>query len=62
MIRFIIRTALATLSSLALSATLVSPALAKNGVSLGHGVKCTWVLVSSVGSTNTYTQVCRKGP
>jgi hypothetical protein len=62
MTRFLTRTVFATLSSLALSALLVSPAVAKNGVSLGKGVKCTWVLVSSVGSNNTYTQVCRRGP
>ena len=44
-----------------LSTALVGPAVAKNSTSLGNGVKCTWVLVSSVGSTNTYKQVCRKG-
>lgn len=48
-------------SSLLLSAALVGPAAARNGSSLGHGVKCTWVLVSSVGGVNTYKQVCRKG-
>jgi hypothetical protein len=44
-----------------LSLALVGNAVAKNSTSLGNGIKCTWVLVSSVGSTNTYKQVCRKG-
>lgn len=55
-------------SCLALSFGLLSlglfsaaPASAGNSVSLGHGVKCTWVLVSSVGGANTYKQLCRKG-
>lgn len=57
-----------TLSALALSLTLAAPALtfstpavAREGNSIGHGVKCYWVLVSSVNGTNTYQQVCRKG-
>ena len=37
-------------------------AVAKNSTSLGHGIKCTWVLVSSVNGVNTYNNVCRKGP
>lgn len=61
MTRRITRIALATVSALALSAAFVGPAFAKNSNSLGNGVKCTWVLVSSVGSVNTYKQVCRKG-
>jgi hypothetical protein len=42
--------------------TLSAPALvhAKNSNSLGGGVKCTWVLVSSIGNTNVHKQVCRK--
>jgi hypothetical protein len=44
---------------------LVAPqtAMAGNTVSLGKGVKCYWVLVSSTPATgsNVYTQVCRKG-
>lgn len=44
-----------------LTLPMVTPAAAKNSNSLGHGVKCTWVLVSSVNNTNTYKQVCRKG-
>lgn len=44
-----------------LSLASIAPAVAKNSSSLGHGVKCTWVLVSSVNNVNTYKQVCRKG-
>jgi hypothetical protein len=44
-----------------LTLPMVTPASAGNSTSLGHGVKCTWVLVSSVNNTNTYKQVCRKG-
>ncbi len=54
----------AALASLA-GALLFTPATASAGntVSLGHGVKCYWVLVSSNPATgsNVYTQVCRKG-
>lgn len=49
------------LSTALAAATLVTPALANNSTSLGHGVKCTWVLVSSVNGVNTWKQVCRKG-
>jgi hypothetical protein len=56
------------LATFALSATLAAPALtfslpaaAGEGNSIGHGVKCYWVLVSSVNGVNTYQQVCRKG-
>jgi hypothetical protein len=44
-----------------LSLAAVAPAHAGNSTSLGHGVKCTWVLVSQVGSNYSYKQVCRKG-
>jgi hypothetical protein len=44
-----------------LSVGAVFPVAAANSTSLGHGVKCTWVLVSSINNTNTYKQVCRKG-
>jgi hypothetical protein len=54
-----------TLGSIALSlvATLVfsAPAAARNlSYSAGNGVKCYYVLVSSVNGTNTYQTVCRK--
>ncbi|MFO1326620.1 MAG: hypothetical protein U1F56_04610 [Rubrivivax sp.] len=54
---------LSALAALALTLSLApaAPAWAGNSTSLGHGVKCTWVLVSSVGGVNTYKQVCRKG-
>lgn len=58
----------ARIAAFALSAAVASPALmfsapaaAGNSTSLGKGVKCYWVLVSSVGANNTYKQVCRKG-
>jgi len=35
-------------------------ASAGNTVSQGHGVKCTWVVVSVVGNTTTLKQICRK--
>ena len=44
-----------------LTVPMAAPAVAGNSTSLGHGVKCTWVLVSSVNGVNTYKQVCRKG-
>lgn len=52
-----------TLCTAAFAATsLLAPltAAAKTGVSLGGGVKCTWVLVKTTGNTNVYQQVCRK--
>lgn len=50
------------LAGLAASAAL-SPlsAAAREGNSIGGGVKCYWVLVSSVNGVNSYQQVCRKG-
>ena len=53
-------TLLAAAAALSLSA-LAPAAFAKNSISLGGGVKCTWVLVSSINGVNTYKQVCRKG-
>lgn len=57
-----------SLTTLALSAVLAVPALlahtpavAREGNSMGHGVKCYWVVVSSVNGVNTMQQVCRKG-
>lgn len=57
----IVRTSLTALAMAALLVGIMNPAMAKNSNSLGHGVKCSWVLVSSVGNVNTYKQVCRKG-
>jgi len=57
----IVRLLLTSLVAGLVSLSAVAPAAAKNSVSLGGGVKCTWVLVSSVNGTNTYKQVCRKG-
>lgn len=41
----------------------LSPAMAGNGYSLGHGVKCYYVLVSSDPATgsNVYATVCGRG-
>ncbi len=54
----------AVLTSLA-AALLFTPASASAGntVSMGHGVKCYWVLVSSNPATGSqvHKQVCRKG-
>lgn len=49
-----------TLAALTLSLG-AAPAIAKNSNSLGHGVKCSWVLVSSVNGSNVYQNVCRRG-
>jgi hypothetical protein len=57
----IVRLLLSAFGVTLLSLATATPALAKNSVSLGGGVKCTWVLVSSINGTNTYKQVCRKG-
>ena len=52
----------AFLAAAAIALSVFAPsASAKNGMSLGKGIKCSWVLVSSVGVVNTYKQVCRKG-
>lgn len=49
------------LATVTLSFGAATPAIAKNSTSLGHGVKCTWVLVSSVNGSNVYKNVCRRG-
>lgn len=56
-----ITAALATLSLLAGGLVTSVPAFAREGNSIGHGVKCYWVLTSSANGVNTYKQVCRKG-
>ena len=55
--------ATATFTTFTAVAALVAPAVAsaREGNSIGHGVKCYWVLVSSINGVNTYQQVCRKG-
>lgn len=52
----------ASLSALAL-VSLLAPmqATAREGNSIGGGVKCYWALVSSANGVNTYQQICRKG-
>lgn len=54
----------ATFASLT-AAMLLAPQQASAGgtTSLGHGVKCGWVVVSSdpATGTNVYKWVCRKG-
>jgi len=50
----------ALICATSLSIALSAPANAANSTALGHGVKCSWVLVSSVGNVNTYKQICRK--
>jgi hypothetical protein len=61
MTKSIARLAAVTLVASALSMSVSTAAFAKNSTSLGGGVKCTWVLVSTVGNVNTYQQICRKG-
>lgn len=61
MSRSIRRPVALTLSAALLAASMLSPAVAGNSTSLGHGIKCTWVLVSSINGVNTWKQVCRKG-
>ena len=54
-----------TITTLAATASLTlvmaGTAAAGNTTSKGQGVKCSWVLVSSVNGVNTYQQICRKG-
>ncbi len=55
------RIALALVAVSALSLSLAGPAAARNlSYSAGHGVKCYYVLVSSVNGAQTYQTVCRK--
>jgi hypothetical protein len=57
------RTLSILLGAAALSLTLVGEAPARNlSFSAGGGVKCYYVLVSSVNGVNTWKTVCRKGP
>lgn len=56
-----IRWSLGLAAAALLAAGLTAPAAAREGNSVGHGVKCAWVLVSSVNGVNTYQYVCRKG-
>lgn len=49
------------IASTSLSFGIVSPSVAREGNSMGKGVKCYWVLVSSANGVNSYQQVCRKG-
>ncbi|HEX4944648.1 MAG TPA: hypothetical protein VFV55_09870 [Usitatibacteraceae bacterium] len=58
--RTIARITLALFASSLGSAFFVGDAFAKNSTSLGHGVKCTFVLVKSVNGVNTYKTVCRR--
>lgn len=54
-------TLFATFALLAGGLVTSVPAVAREGNSMGHGVKCYWVLTSSANGVNTYKQVCRKG-
>jgi hypothetical protein len=55
------RIALSLVAAGALSLAVAGPASARNlSYSAGHGVKCYYVLVSSVNGANTYQTVCRK--
>ena len=55
------RFACLALCLLGFSFALSGPAVARNlSYSAGKGVKCYYVLVSSVNGANTYQTVCRK--
>ncbi len=55
------RILLCMLGSTLLTLPLAGPASARNlSYSAGHGVKCYYVLVSSVNGTQTYQTICRK--
>ena len=59
--KLLTRIAICLLGASALSLSVAGPAAARNlSYSAGHGVKCYYVLVSSVGSAQTYKTVCRK--
>ena len=59
--KLLARVVLALAAASALCVTFVGPAAAREGNSVGHGVKCYYVLVSSVNGAQTYQTVCRKG-
>ena len=55
------RIALSLVAASALSLAVAGPAAARNlSYSAGHGVKCYYVLVSSVNGAQAYQTVCRK--
>jgi hypothetical protein len=55
------RVVLSLFAASALSVSIATPASAREGNSIGGGVKCYYVLVSSTGTSQTYKTVCRKG-
>ena len=55
------RTVAIAIAATALNFSLVAPSMAREGNSIGKGVKCYWALVSTTNGVNTYQQVCRKG-
>lgn len=57
-----IRAAVSLLGASLVALSFVSESGARNlSYSAGGGVKCYYVLVSSVNNVNTYQTVCRKG-
>jgi H+/gluconate symporter-like permease len=64
-LEFIMQNNIARLLALSVAVLSLSfsaaPAIAKNSNSLGHGVKCSWVLVSSANGSNVYQNICRRG-
>ena len=58
--RALARTILAIFASCLGSSFFVGDASAKNSVSLGDGVKCVFVLLSSRNNVNVYNAVCRR--
>ena len=62
---FVAKVLAAAVFAVSTSAMLFAPvqASAKNGFSLGHGVSCTYVLISydPATATSVYATVCSKG-
>lgn len=57
------RLLLALFSFSLLGTAFIGEAAARNlSYSAGNGVKCYYVLTSSVNGVNTYSTICRKGP
>lgn len=60
-LKSIARAVLPVFTASLLSFTVVGEASARNlSYSAGKGIKCYYVLVSSVNNTNVYKTVCRK--
>lgn len=61
MSKFITQTLATAAAAAMLAIALVAPANAALVQMQRKGIKCGWVLVSSVGGVNTYNYVCSRG-